>query len=269
MPEAPLRTTTHVIKLDQQKTVKPDKQRRRVLPMIMRALLPLAVLASGWIGYALLSVEPEEAKGPEEKPRLIKTQAITLHVQDYSTTIRTRGVVRAHNEVSLTPQVAGKIIRILPGFEDGAFFDIDDALLEIDPQDFRTAVVAAEAQVARATSVLAQEQTRADQARLNWEDLGYDETPNELVLRLPQLREAQANEKSAQAQLDQARRNLERTTVRAPFSGRVRQRTVGVGQSVGPGTALGTIFAIDFAEVRLPIAARDMPFLILQINFAN
>jgi hypothetical protein len=38
---------------------------------------------------------------------------------------------------------------------------------------------------------------------------------------------------------------------------------VGLGQSVGPGTPLGTVFAIDFAEVRLPIAARDMPFLAL------
>jgi multidrug efflux pump subunit AcrA (membrane-fusion protein) len=48
--------------------------------------------------------------------------------------------------------------------------------------------------------------------------------------------------------------------LRAPFDGRVRRRTVGLGQSVGPGTPLGTVFAIEYAEVRLPIAARDMAF---------
>jgi len=74
---------------------------------------------------------------------------------------------------------------------------------------------------------------------------------------------AKANVDSATALLEQVKRNLERTKVRAPFDGRVRQRTVGLGQSVGTGTALGTVFAIDFAEVRLPIAARDMAFLTL------
>jgi RND family efflux transporter MFP subunit len=133
--------------------------------------------------------------------------------------------------------------------------------VELDSQDFQTAVIVAEAQLARAISAYAQEETRAKQARLNWEDLGYDEEPTELVLRLPQLREAKANVDSATAQLEQAKRNLERTKVRAPFDGRVRQRRVGLGQSVGPGTPLGSIFAIEFAEVRLPIAARDMAFL--------
>ena len=263
MHYARLRKTTHVIQLDQQENTEFRKRRSRFLPMFLRALLPLGVLVSGWVGYLILSVEPEEAKRPEEKPRMIETRVIELHVQDFPTTIQTRGVIRAHNEVILTPQVPGKIIRILPGFEDGAFFAEGDVLVELDPQDFETAVIVAEAQLARAISAHAQEETRAKQARLNWEDLGYDEEPSELVLRLPQLREAKANVKSATAQLEQAKRNLERTKVRAPFDGRVRQRTVGLGQSVGTGTALGTVFAIDFAEVRLPISARDMAFLTL------
>lgn len=251
------------MKLDQQENTELSKRRLRFFPMILRALLPLGALVLGWVGYSILSVEPEEAKRPEEEPRMIKTRVVELYAQDFPTTIQTRGVIRAHNEVILTPQVSGKIIRILPGFEDGAFFAKGDVLVEFDSQDFETAVIVAEAQVARAISARAQEETRANQARLNWEDLGYDEEPTELVLRLPQLREAKANEKSAKAQLDQAIRNLERTKVRAPFDGRVRRRTVGLGQSVGPGTPLGSVFAIEFAEVRLPITARDMAFLTL------
>jgi len=263
MQQARLSETTQVIPLDQPKHAEPKRERSRILPVILRALLPLGVLALGWVGYSILSVEPEKAKLPEVKERTIKTRAVELYVQDFPTTIQTHGVVRAHNEVMLTPQVSGKIMRILPGFEDGAFFAEGDVLVELNPQDLGGAVIMAEAQLARAISAHAQEETRAKQAKLNWEDLDYEGEPSELALRLPQLREAEANVKSATAQLDQARRNLERTKVRAPFEGRVRQRMVGLGQAVGPATSLGSIFAIDFAEVRLPIAARDMAFLTL------
>jgi multidrug efflux pump subunit AcrA (membrane-fusion protein) len=248
MNHARPRKTKHLTQPDHQDHTEPGERWPHFLPIVLRALLPVAALVLGWIGYSILSVEPEEAKRPEAEARTIKTRALELYTRDFATTIKTHGVVRAHNEVVLTPQVSGKIIRVLPGFEDGAFF---------------TAVTVAEAQLARAISTHAQEKTRANQARLNWEDLGYDEEPSDLVLRGPQLREAEANMKSANAQLEQAKRNLARTKIRAPFEGRVRRRVVGLGQSVGPGTPLGTVFAVDFAEVRLPIAARDMPFLAL------
>ncbi len=235
----------------------------RLVSLILRAPVPLLLLALGWYGYAKLFVVIEEPKKTEPEARVVQTGATELRVEDIRTSVRTRGVVRAHNEVPLTAQVSGEIIRILPGFEDGAFFSKGEVLLELDPRDLATAVIQAQAQVARAKSIYAQEKTRAEQAKLNWEDLGYDEAPNDLVLRLPQLREAEANEESALAQLEQARRNQERTKVRAPFSGRVRRRTVGLGQSVGPSTPLGTVFAVDLAEVRLPIAARDLRFLSL------
>jgi len=232
----------------------------RLLSLVVRVLLPLALLAAGWIGYSTLATKPEEAKRPPPEPRAIKTRAVELHVEDFPSTVSAGGVTRPHNEVTLTPQVSGRISRVLPGFEDGAFFAAGDVLVELDPQDFETAVIVAMANRARAISAHALEQTRSDQAKLNWDEL-YDEEPTELVLRLPQLREAEANVKAAEAQLEQANRNLERANVRAPFAGRVRQRTVGVGQSVGPGTPLGTIFAIDYAEVRLPITAEEMAFL--------
>jgi RND family efflux transporter MFP subunit len=247
-------------------TDQPETQQhgnRDKLPKVVRVLLPLGMLAIGWIGFSILSVEPDKTKIPEGKKRGIKTRVVELQVQDFTTTIRTRGIVRPHNEVTLTPQVAGKISRILPGFEDGTFFKEGDVLMELDPQDYESAVIVAQAQIARADAAHKLEQTRAKQAKLNWDDLGLDEEPNDLVLRLPQLREAKAIVDSATAQLEQAKRNLERTKVRALFNGRVRHRSVGLGQSAGPGTPLGTVFTIDFAEVRLPIASRDIKFLSL------
>jgi membrane fusion protein, multidrug efflux system len=67
--------------------------------------------------------------------------------------------------------------------------------------------------------------------------------------------------KAASAQLDRAQKDLERTKIRAPFDGRVRRRVVGLGQAVRNVTVLGTIFASDYAEVRLPISGTDLPLL--------
>lgn len=247
---------------------KPEKneQQSGVVALILRVMLPVGLIALGWFGYSMLSVEPQETKSLPSQPRVIKTKIAELRVQDYPTIIRTQGIVRSHSEVSLNAQVSGRIIRISPEFEDGAFVAKGSVLVELDPVDFSTAVIVAEAQLARAKTTYAQEQTRSRQAKLNWEDLGYDEEPNDLVLRLPQLHEAKAIVDSAAAQLERAKRDLERTKVRVPFDGRVRQRTVGLGQSVGPGTPLGIVFATDFAEVRLPITGRDMPFLDLPEN---
>ena len=230
---------------------------------LVRLTVPVAILVFGILCYHFLSQEEEKAKRPKPAPKPVRTRVAELQRGDYETVIRTQGVVRPHNEVTLTAQVSGRITRILPGFEDGAFFEDGEVLLELDASDFETAVIRAEASLARARMLHAQEKTRADQARLNWEDLGYEEEPNELVLRMPQLREAEANVRSADAQLEQARRDLERARVRSPFSGRVRERRVGLGQTIGGTTPLGTVFAIDFAEVRLPISGQDIGFLAL------
>ena len=228
------------------------------LSKAVRAAPPVIFLVIGALAYTQLSKEPPEEKRPPATPRVIKTTVADIPLQDYQITVMTRGIVRPHNEVTLTADVAGKVAVINPLFEDGAFFSKNDILIELDDADYKTSVLAAEAQVARASATFAQEQARAKQARLNWDDMGYNEEPNDLVLRLPQLRETEASVKAAMAQLEQAQRDLDRTRVRAPFNGRVRLRTVGIGQSVGNGTSLGTIFATDYAEVRLPISAHEL-----------
>lgn len=232
-------------------------------PKLLRLSLPLAIVVLASVVYGFLAREPEEKKRPEAPPRAIKTRVAELTLQDYPTVIETQGHVRPHNEVTLTAQVSGRIVRVSPSFEDGAFFKKGDVLLELDEADFQAGLIAAQASLARSKTVMAQEETRAKQARLNWDDLGYKEEPNELVLRLPQLREAEANVRSSEAQLDRANTDMARSKVRAPYEGRVRQRVVGLGQTIGGSTPLGTIFGIDVAEVRLPIAGSEMGFLTL------
>jgi RND family efflux transporter MFP subunit len=229
--------------------------------MLLRILLPLVILSLGYGGWKWLGRPVEEPKPQRQPPQRLKTERLELQRTRFPVELDSQGVVRAHHSATLTAQVSGTVVTVHGGFEDGAFFEEGDILLELDPADAKAAVLAAESRMARAEAALAQEEARAKQARLNWEDIGYKEEPSPLVLREPQLKEARANVTAATAELDQARRNLERTRVRAPFAGRVKSRMVGLGQSVGPTTPLGEIFATDYAEVRLPLAPSQLDFI--------
>src|SRR5699024_8949695 len=174
-----------------------------------------------------------------------------------------QGTVQPRTETTLVPEVGGKVIGIADAFVAGGFFRAGEVLVEIDPSDYETALKQAEADLAAAHARLADEQSRSDQARRDWQQLhgGGAREPSDLVLRIPQLKQAQASVQAAEAALARAQRNLERTRISLPYDGMVRSRAVGIGQYVSPGTTLGEAFAVDVAEVRLPLPDRDLAFL--------
>ena len=231
--------------------------------LAIRVSLPVVFLMAGVASYIWFSKEPPRIKEPSPKPKPLEVRVGELKRQDFRIRVATNGVIQAHGEVSLTAQVAGRVQRVHSGFEVGAFFKEGEVLLELDPVDFEQALVNAKAQLAQAGFNLEQERVRAKQARLNWIDLGYEEEPSDLVLRIPHVKLAESQLEQAEEQLVTARRNLERTKVRAPFDGRVLSRSAGVGQTIGAGTALGIIFATDFSEVRLPVSTRFLADLSL------
>jgi RND family efflux transporter MFP subunit len=140
-------------------------------------------------------------------------------------------------------------------------------LLRIDPHDYRQALVQARSAVAQAQLRLAMEQAEADVALREWKDLGEGGDPPPLTARVPQLAEAEAALASARAAVTTAERNLARTEIRSPFAGRVRAKQVDVGQYVAPGSPLGTIYSVDFAEIRLPLPDEDLAFIDLPLIY--
>jgi len=229
--------------------------------MLIRILIPVFLLLIGFGAWKWLGQPIEEPAPRQRMPQKLKTERLELSTTRYPVIIESQGTVRPHHDTTLTALVSGTVAAVHPGFEDGAFFAEGEVLVELDPSDLEALLIAAESRQARAEAVLAQEEARAKQARLNWEDIGYDEAPSPLVLREPQLKEARANVTAAQAELNQATRNLERAQIRAPFSGRVRTRLVGLGQAVSATTSLGEIYPTDFVEVRLPLSPMQMEFV--------
>ncbi len=227
----------------------------------LRILLPLVILGiSGGAAWWIYITKPE----PRQRnfnPGATEVEVFGLQPSNYRVELETQGTVRARTESTLIPEVRGRILEISPNFRDGAFFEKGDMLLRIDPRDYETELVVGEASLSQAQLALAEEQARSDQAYQDWERLSLDEEPGELLLRTPQLKRAKANVASAEARLENARRNLEKTEIVAPYAGRVLNQNVDVGQYVSPGNQLARIYAVDFAEVRLPLTETQLSFL--------
>ena len=88
-----------------------------------------------------------------------------------------------------------------------------------------------------------------------------------LTLRIPQLNEAKATKKAALADLEKAKINLERTIVKLPFQGIIREKRTGVGQFVGAGSILATAFSTEEVLIALPLTDIELSYLGLPLAY--
>ncbi|MDX1572002.1 MAG: efflux RND transporter periplasmic adaptor subunit [Xanthomonadales bacterium] len=231
----------------------------KLIRIVWKPLLIL-VVSIVLFQFMMTAKAPPEKRTPEQQAMLVNV--VPAHVEAVQFRIESQGTVAPRTETTLVAEVAGKIVDVSPNYIAGGFFRKGDTLLRIDPSDYEVSVRQAEAALAGRQAQLAQEQARSEQARRDWEKLDRPgENPPPLVLRKPQLAEARAAVLAAEADLAKAERELERTVIRAPYDGLVRSKRADVGQYVAPGTTLGVTFAVDEAEVRLPLSDRDLAFL--------
>lgn len=235
----------------------------------MRARKVIIVSGAGVIGLlaivGLFVLKPKPQRQPAEIPAPV-VRVMEATPSQIQITVDAQGTVTPQREIDLVPEVAGKVVEVAPSFIAGGFFKKGDVLIRVDPRDYEFAVTRAEAQLASAKQRLALEEAEAEQARRDWTLLGEEGEPTPLVLREPQLADARAQLDAAQAQLNDAKLDLERTTIRAPFAGRVREKQVDIGQYVTPGARLGRIYSADVAEVRLPLTDRQLSYLGLPLT---
>ncbi len=225
------------------------------------AILAVAVL----VVVALLSSRPVVETSPRETaPPAVRV--LTVNPTEVDLRVRSQGSVIPVTEADLVAEVAGTIVWTAQSFEVGGFFDAGEVLLRLDPRDYELAVAGARAALAQAGVGLAREQAEADVAREEWEALGADGEPGPLVLRQPQLAEARAQAEAALANKRRAELDLERTAIRAPFAGRLRVKRVDRGEFVNRGSPLATIYAVDAAEIVLPVPDSELAFLDLPLG---
>ncbi len=232
----------------------------------MMIALPVVILMVGVVGaLAIVESRPDpEVKVPETAVPLVRV--LEVQPTDVELTVASQGTVSPRTESVLVAEVAGRVIEVSASFAAGGFFEAGQVLLRVDPQAYREAVVRAEAGVAAAELHRVRQEAEAEVALREWRELGHGEAPS-LLRREPQLAEARASLAAAHATLDRARRELARAAIRAPYAGRIRDKRADIGQYVASGTAVATIYAVDFAEVRLPIPDDEMAYLELSLDY--
>lgn len=179
--------------------------------------------------------------------------------------VQAQGTVTPLRDTAILSEVNGRIVEVAESFNVGGFVSRDDVLLRIDPRDYETNLLRAQAAVESAESNLAQEKGRAQVAENEWKRLPSgsqrSQEAKDLYLRKPQLEQAEAQLLAAQADLNTAGDNLERTVIRAPYDAIIKAKHSDLGKFVATGSPLADIFSVESAEIRLPIPQGKLPYL--------
>lgn len=227
----------------------------------LRRLLPWVVLGIMCSLAALALYNPPVAeRGPEPVSRLT-VETLEISPRTYQVMADSFGTVQPRTQSRLVSQVAGEVVWVSPQFRDGGVFAEGDTLLRIDDRDYEADVQIARAQLFEAQQALAEEEALSQQALEDWRRLGAQEEADDLVLRKPQLRAAQARVASAQAELRKTELNLQRTRLVAPFAGRILSTSVDLGEVISSNSELAQVYASDYVEIRLPLGNDDLDFI--------
>lgn len=233
----------------------------------LQVLLVLIIVGAG-IGIAAVLKLTRKPPAKTEKnvlAPLVKVQ--TIGRQDIKMVVQGNGTVQPKVQSDVVPQVSGKVVAISPNFKDGGFVKAHEALITIDPRDYELAVQRAEAEVASAEVALDIEKAEAEVSRQEWQQLNPGtEPPSPLVVREPQIRQAETRLQAAQAALATAQLNLERTRVSLPFDGRVVKETVDLGQYVLSGQSIGEVYSIEAVEIEVPLEDWELAWFDIPAN---
>lgn len=274
-----------------------------------KILIPLLVIVGTvFLAKYLLATGPKAKKKPFVK-KLSIVEIMTLKKSNYSVTIKASGIVRAGTQTNLVAEVSGRITKISDTFLEGNYFKKNQILLNIDNANYKNSLAIAESDVTSSHASLAQilEEEKSTQRSLRLSQknlsLGQKEVQRirslwkkRLIARsvldaeeqkLNQLQQKQedlqgrlnsfksrkhsveAKTSATKTRVKQEQLNLSKTMIKAPYSGRVFNKNVDVGQFVAKGGSLGKIYATDFVYVDLPLTLFKYELLGLAENFQN
>ncbi len=232
---------------------------------VLFRFLPIIFIGGAIVTTMVLVSSREKPQRKVLTPPVPVVSVINVEMQSTEFTVSSQGLVSPKFITLLSSQVSGRVDWVSKKFIEGGMFNQGDTLIQLEQFDYITDVKQAEAELARAQASLQEEVARGKVAEVEWNTINKSVAP-ELGLRKPQLANEQANVMAAEARLERAQRNLSRTTITAPFDGIVKLKSVEVGQFIGVGSQLGTLFDTRVAQIRLPLKQDDYAYLYLDDN---
>lgn len=141
---------------------------RRFGAVLVRLVLCVAVLGSGYYAMAFFSSKKAAPHKGRVKERVLQVDVKEARARSVETRLKGFGVVQPVTRVSISSEVAGRIIYIHPDLEQGKQIAKGEVLFRIDPMDFEAAVKRLEALLLQRESELnrIRREYKADQGRL-------------------------------------------------------------------------------------------------------
>jgi membrane fusion protein, multidrug efflux system len=212
---------------------------RVVLPGAAVALV-LVLLASHWIAAAL---RPKVA----HKPPAVAVDVARVRRADVPVYLEGLGTVQAFYTVTVTARVDGQIEKV--AFKEGQDVRKGDLLVQIDPRPYQAALGVAIATRDKDKAQLANAHLDMDRyAALAPEDLASKQTVDTQRALIAQLA---AQVKADEAAIDNARTQLDYTTITSPIDGRTGIRLVDPGNIVHGTDTTGMVIVTQLEPIAI------------------
>jgi RND family efflux transporter MFP subunit len=221
------------------------------------------LLGGGAITAFIFFTEPTASREGAVRETAMLVEVTGVEHGTFHPTIEAMGTVEPSQDILLSPQVGGEVIRRAPAFTPGGYVRAGETLLQIDPSDYEHALRQRQSALSQAVADLDIEMGQQAVAQHNYQSFN-DTLPDEneaLVLRKPQLDVARAQVEAARAAVAQAELALQRTTVKAPFDAHILSRNVNLGSQVSPGDNLGRLVGLDTYWVAVSVPLSELRWL--------
>lgn len=179
----------------------------------------------------------DEDSNPQKSGMMNRSIPVTAHIVEYeklSNKVYTTGTILANEEIELRSEIAGKITNIF--FKEGAYVNKGDLLIKINDADLQAQLRKAESKVKLIEDREARQRQLVQNQMISQED--YESTLNDL--------------EAAKAEYDLIKAEIDKTEIKAPFSGVVGLRQVSEGSFVTTTTVMARLqnlsnLKVDFA----------------------
>ncbi|KAA1300201.1 MAG: efflux RND transporter periplasmic adaptor subunit [SAR202 cluster bacterium] len=232
---------------------------------MIKKLKPLFILLGAmllsYILWFLGQVQPDPV---EESPAPDVIVEI-LTPKDFQVKIISSGTTTPLTQTILNAEVGGEVIYRSKKFSEGSSVIEGEILAKIDDTDLQLQYKNALLQLANAEVQYSLQLAEAEVAKEAWEKMG-DGIASDLMLKKPQLKQAEALLEVAKAQVSSAEKKLNKTEIVAPYAGRIQNVNIDLGTTIIPGQPVGAIYTSSEIEITLAIKDNDLQFLSIPMD---
>ena len=206
----------------------------------------LLILGLGTLVYYRISENNSEKRDLNSKKQPTKVYGKILQAREFTDNLSLSGTLEANEQIEVRSEVSGVVEQI--NFEEGSFVTKGQTLVKVNDLELR-----AQLQQVKTAQSLSSENARRAKLLLEKEAISQEEFDI-----------ATADYKSAQAQVQLIQAQLSKTTIRAPFSGKIGLRSISKGSYISPTTLIAKL--VNTAQLKITFSIPEKYAQTMKVN---